>query len=513
MMRVGSILVPNIETTDDVELKNILRDILDYSKSGLNPSELQTLDFKRELPSDKKSEKDEIRKDFSAFANTEGGLIIVGVHQRNTNDLVIEGADKKSYPKDQTLDEILSARDRITPSLSYSRKTVPYEGNDLVLYQIPEILGGVEVYIGGEWQMYHRVNGITKRMHPLDQTRRAAKPKKLPPNSRVDVSQLNCWSPDYTKRPFLRWKIGDLKKVMKWTESLISPDIPIFVPLSEDVLRSIRLNKYFRRSMERGDNYANMLQLLSEVERQIDHAHGIAYELWTIFERLNNYEAVYRTGGGWIKLKNQLKNMVRKTEVKFGWILLTGSADYILSGKIFEDQRYSLHIEARLGFIPNNFPLVSFENKRVALKPYPVNEMEFESKIKAWRMKEILMKDNPTDSELLEFPSAKIVGYLGQKPLPRDRLFRAGKGATVIEIKDSSKLQDFPPVISEIHPLPSYLSNACSGLDDKNEIKVTFLESHAYSMPFLFSTPDIILLNVDLGANQFEDLRTEESMW
>ncbi len=102
MIVVGGIKIPLIDKVSEEELRDILDKIIKFAKSQPQGHERETFDFKKELNI---KEKDEIRKDFSSFPNTHGGLIIVGVDEKNGCTLV---GIQKNIPKDDQISQILS---------------------------------------------------------------------------------------------------------------------------------------------------------------------------------------------------------------------------------------------------------------------------------------------------------------------------------------------------------------------------------------------------------------------
>jgi len=95
------------------------------------------LDFKKEISKNHEKAKKELAKDISAFANSGGGYLIIGIN----NDYEIIGVERtiQNKPIDEWLNQILSTN--IEPQVFYfDPKIIEIPGSDLVLLvmQIPE---------------------------------------------------------------------------------------------------------------------------------------------------------------------------------------------------------------------------------------------------------------------------------------------------------------------------------------------------------------------------------------
>jgi len=117
------------------------------------------LDFKGEIRAPDKAKK-ELSKDISAFANTSGGFLIIGVDKLNN----IVGVDRIVQNKeiDEWLNQILSTNIE-PPVFYYDPKIISIPDSDkvIVVLQVPE--STKKPHIVTEWNNYHiRINDSSK---------------------------------------------------------------------------------------------------------------------------------------------------------------------------------------------------------------------------------------------------------------------------------------------------------------------------------------------------------------
>lgn len=117
------------------------------------------LDFKREIGNPDKAKK-ELSKDISAFANSTGGYLIIGVDKQYN----ITGIDTtiQNKPVDEWLNQVLSSN--IEPQLFYHDPrviSIPESDKVIVVIHVPE--SSKKPHIVTEWNLYHlRVNDSNK---------------------------------------------------------------------------------------------------------------------------------------------------------------------------------------------------------------------------------------------------------------------------------------------------------------------------------------------------------------
>lgn len=147
MIAIGGIRVPFIEELPENELHFLIKKIMDFAKANPQGPERETFDFKKEINLANEQDKFELRKHFSSFANTKGGLIIVGIDEKQ--DFKVTGVS--NIPKDEQLNQILSSEFHIRPPVSFSSRAIPYQDKTILLYYIPENYNlPVEVRKGGD---------------------------------------------------------------------------------------------------------------------------------------------------------------------------------------------------------------------------------------------------------------------------------------------------------------------------------------------------------------------------
>lgn len=506
MLIIGPVQVPLIENLTDSDLQSLVGKLLEFAKSrtSIDPEHVK-LDFKERLSI---TSKHEVRKDFSSFANTGGGLIIVGIKDKT---LDICGVGPDSYPPDDQLRQILSTEFLIRPPVKYYCRPAYYENKALVVYQIFEShVPPVEVYDErrGDWEVYERYGSIKRKMGRSEITLKWYRgAKKLPPHFQVDIASLGFYSVENVKQAsYVKWIIKDQGNLYKWLQLMWTQLIPIPVPL-------IPFDSYsdFYRAIARWTgNHQELPTILMELENRIKDTHGIGFELWTVPEpgpRTFLEEHYYLTGCDAYSLKRCLADICDKQHLAiFGWILFAGSVIYTICGDVSESH-CSIDINATMRFIPNNFPFVSLDDiGRVIVAALPVTKIQ-PGDIKKWEKPVdhgLFLEDVP-DLHLSALPSGKIIGYIGQEPRPRtyDLPFRA-EGLTVIDlVSHGDALAEAPPLIAKVAPLFCHVTSAPRGLNDTQEVRLTGLKCSVLPIPqYPMHDFSVILFEIECDLNQ-----------
>ena len=511
MLSIGGIKVPLIENLSDAELQELIRRILDFAKSNPQSAERDVLDFKTELNI---SDKHKVRKLFSSFANTHGGLLIVGIDEKKGYDAV----GVQDVPKDEQLSQILSTNLYIRPPVRYSpSRSVTYQSRRLILFYIYVSRNlPIEVRRGKNepWVAYCRRNGITSILSTSEITLKFYRGiRKLPPHLQVNVSELGYYSSDdIIRKPFIKWTIKNQGEVYKWLQLVWMPLLPIPLPFIPFRYASNLYSSYtsWFGSCEK------LRDILTELERKIQETYGIGYEVWAVplgGARTFIEDHSYVTGCGAEYLKNCLMRVCKNQRViNFGWFISAKSVSYTIIGSIHGNQ-CDININPIIGFIPNNFPFVSIDDVgRVVPEPLPVNKITVKNNMKNWRLPvggEFWLEDL-SDEQLANFPSAKITGYLGGKPRPRsyDLPFRAN-GLTILEMNMNTRLpENAPPLVTNITPFPCHVSSAPSGLNDLKEVKVIGINCNALPLTqYPVHDFTLILFSLDCYINQSKTYR------
>jgi hypothetical protein len=311
---------------------------------------------------------------------------------------------------------------------------------------------------------------------------------------------------DETKKLFMRWTIRNQGEIYPWLELMWMPLIPIplpLIPFQYDEVYSSYTSWY-------GD-YDKLPEILTDIENNIQEAYGIGYEVWTIpLKGARTYldDHSYISGCG---AQNLLECMRDQNINKFGWFLIAKSVAYMVVGEVHEKHCH-ISVEGITGSIPNNFPFISIDDiGRVMLEPLSVKRWTVKDRIKEWRKSisgNLWLEDLP-DEVLAPFPSAQIVGYLGERPRPRsyDTPFRA-RGLTVLEIINSYESSEVPPLIKNTTLICCHISSAPRGLNDFKEMKIIWMKLNTLILP-LYPIHDltVVLFSIDCYVNQSKSYR------
>jgi hypothetical protein len=511
LLSIGDIKVPLIENLSDAELRELIRRIIDFAKSNPQNAERDVLDFKTKLNI---SDKHKMRKLFSSFANTRGGLLIVGIDEKKGCNVV----GVQDVPKDEQLSQILSTNLYIRPPVRYSPPcAITYQSKKLILFYIYESRNlPIEMRRGKNepWVAYCRRNSVTSILSESEIILKFYRGiMKLPLHLQVDTSQLGYYSSDdIIRKPFTKWTVKKQGEVYKWLQLMWMPLLPLPLPFIP-----------FRYISDLYGSYASwfgsrekLRDILTELESKIQETYGIGYEVWTVPLRGTRTfieDHTYVTGCGAKYLKNCLMKLCKNKRVtNFGWFLSAKSVSYTIIGSIHGDQ-CDININSIIGFIPNNFPFVSIDDVgRVILEPLPANKITVMNNMKDWRLPvdgEFWLEDL-SDEQLAKFPSAKITGYLGGKPRPRnyDLPFRAN-GLTILEMNMNTRLpENAPPLVTNITPFPCHVSSAPSGLNDLKEVKVIGIDCNVLPLSqYPAHDLTLILFSVKCYVNQSKSYR------
>ncbi len=505
MIVAGGVEVPPIDKVSDDDITDILDKIIQFAKSQLQGHERETFEFKKEL---KIKDKDEIRKDFSSFANTHGGLIIVGID----DGCALVGI--QNITKDEQISQILSSDNCIQPPVKFSSRTIVYQGKTVLLYYIPESYDKIEVKNkkNTQWVVYERHNNTT-RMLSQGEINRKFHPgaKKLPKHAQMDISQLGFYSSlDDSREPFIRWTIKNQGELYKWLKLPYMPLIPI--PTMPFQYQS---ELYYSSTRWYG-SYEKLPAIINNIENKLQDL-GISFEVWTVpLSGAKTYleDHHYISGCGANNLKRCLKEVHKNQRVTgFGWILFS-SVIVIVTGEIHE-KHCDIKVQSIFNFIPNNFPFISIDGAgRVALEPLPANKMDWwkEDRVVEWKSKDILPDAEDISDELLvSAPSAHIKGYLGDTPRPRNYNFPfRTKGLTLLEFTGSS--DNSPeydnPLLANTELIFCSLRSAPTGLNDLNEVRIGGMKLCA--LPFsqyLFHDFSLVLFDIECYVNQVKSYR------
>jgi len=518
MINIGGKRIQPIDGLTEEDLVEILDHIINFAKSNPQGHERETYDFKKELNIKTARDKYELRKDFASFANTCGGIIIVGIDDH----LNIVGVNANLIPKDSQLSQILSEREYIRPPMGglFRSRMIKYQGKDVILYYIPqsEILIEVRKNRKSRWEQIARKNDRKDQMDSWEISNRFARGfKRLPLHLCVDTSRLGFYSShdDDKHEPFVEWTIKNHGEMYKWLKLMWMPLIPIPVPVMPFRYTSEVYSAY---SMWHGD-YSNFQEILVDLENKIQEMFGISYEFWTVpLSGPKTYleDHTYRTGSGAKNLQiclHELKDKQRVT--KYGWIIFSKPVVHIIYGGIYPNHA-SIQVISLISSIPNCLKFISLDDEgRILLEPLLVNKGSIgeivEERIR-FSEEYIYLEDLPNNI-LNSLPSANILGYLGDKPRPRsfDFPFRAN-GISILQLMgDINKWENLPPLITNTTHVFSYINSAPRGLNDLEDVKIGTIQLNVMTKIDAFSDMILVLFSIESYVNQSKNLRVPPS--
>ena len=206
---------------EDISFKNIIFEDIRFEDIKKlindNPKEDMTLEFKEEIKNkNNKKDKNYLLKNIASFANTEGGLIIIGIKEnKNENDFDIVGLDleKNKNPED-TISQMIN--DNIIPRPDIETKIIETDQNNkfIFLIKVKKYTGMTHYFCKDDNNkftiMYFRYNAIS-----------------LPLNYSIYKEYFEDASPERflstaDKRNLLDSKKNELKELRKEYESLLS---------------------------------------------------------------------------------------------------------------------------------------------------------------------------------------------------------------------------------------------------------------------------------------------------
>jgi hypothetical protein len=105
-------------------------------------AENERLDYKQDLPLAGARHRAEVAKDFSGLANAQGGLLIYGVKEDNSDEPLPETITPLPAAEGQQtkVEDIVDSA--VFPKLEYECRTLPVEGGSLLLARIARRSGG-----------------------------------------------------------------------------------------------------------------------------------------------------------------------------------------------------------------------------------------------------------------------------------------------------------------------------------------------------------------------------------
>lgn len=155
----------------DKNIDNLTKDDLQDLIGG---EENHFLEFKEQLDTKNEKQKEEFLKDVSAFANSSGGYILLGIEEKNGFAHKIVGVDFDQDRDIQKLESILHSPSSLRPRLSNFRiKPIDIENNNkkVVIIEIqPSLNAPHQVTFNGDNRFYVR-NSKGKNQPDVDQLR------------------------------------------------------------------------------------------------------------------------------------------------------------------------------------------------------------------------------------------------------------------------------------------------------------------------------------------------------
>ncbi|MCK4307336.1 ATP-binding protein [candidate division WOR-3 bacterium] len=508
MIVVGGTEIPTVEEVSEERLTAILDEIIMFARSNPQEPERETFDFKRELNISKKPE---IRKDFSSFANTRGGLIIVGVDEQRDYQLI-----NPKIPRGEQLSQILSTDSYICPPVKFSSRTIAYQGKTVLLYDIPESHVPIEVKSNAQWVAYGRINNTTKILSTVELMLKFYRGvKKLPEDAQMSIPQLGFYhSKDDSREPFIKWTIKNKEELYKQLKLMLRPLIPIPLPI---IPFQYHPELYYSYTGWYGD-YGRLLDVIDSIENKLQEL-GISFEVWTVplgGARTYSEDHHYISGCGAQNLKTCLEEVHKKQQVtRFVWILFSpGPVIEIVIGELYKNH-CDIKVLSVFHFIPNNFPFISIDDAgRVILEPLPAYKMEWWTKdcvTEGGLPIKVEWREDLSDDLLAPLLSAQIKGYFGDKPRPRsyDLPFRT-RGLTLLEVTSPS--DKFPrnchPLITNVAPIFCHISSAPRGLNDKNGVKIGGMKLSTLSFSqYPIHDLTLVLFSIDCYVNQSQSYK------
>lgn len=509
---MGGIKIPSIDELSEEDLVNIVDQIIQFASRNTQAQERTTYDFKEKIGHDNDKERHEIRKDFSAFANTNGGLLIIGVVN---GSLKVQGVSPSSLIGQDALTQILSVKTQIVPPIGgecHSRE-IKYQGVTLQILEVSPTDALVEVKDpkSGRWVSWCRENSTSREMTVNEVLRKLAKRAfSLPSRLRVDPSKLGVYLvPNLNPAPRIEWDLRSqaaLYQFLRLPYGHLLP-LPLVTPWCP-----VNRESYVASSRYLGES-EDVYEVLDQIERVTQSSFGIGFEVWTVpvaGARTYTEDHRYAAGSGAASLISTVRERVRiQPYVRFGWGVLTGSVFQIVTG--FVDGSHSnIVVTSFLNSVPNGFDFVSISPEgRVMPNRLPVHEYRRENELDAKRILESRLRFSPADTtESDESPSVmgvSVVGFLGSEPEPLTYGGLVGrKGLTLFKFDDSCTLEpDTTPLVSHASVLFGCISNRPMGLNPFKPLSLHSLKSWAFPLAVdIASDTTVILFGNAIGLNQ-----------
>lgn len=143
-----------------MDINKIVEETLDLLIDGNIPESIN-LDYKREIHFTSKGNKKELCKDISSFANTRGGLLIIGIETNNNDEPIAKVPQLRTKNKQKDIiEQILNSG--ISPKISgiEIKEIQSKDFNDKFFYilKIPQSVYGHMVTVGSDNRYYKRFN-------------------------------------------------------------------------------------------------------------------------------------------------------------------------------------------------------------------------------------------------------------------------------------------------------------------------------------------------------------------
>lgn len=501
LIKIRGRSIHSLDALTDDQVVLVFRSILDDARKNKSvASENDQLEFKQQLNLE---DEDELRKDFAAFANTAGGLLIVGVDK----SVAVKGIHDRI--DDDRLRQVLSAKTWVQPPPEYSARTIVDSGKCIVLFGIRRSPVPVKVRRRGTWRTFCRYGGTVRDISP-DEFMQRFHPGvwKTPERFKMSPETLGVYDLEGNRTSsVVRWSIGNQRRLFEWLEL---PYFQTILPVPAHVEHLTRTGKmYMTGASWRGtkDELFGYEGILANFEEALDSNIGFMSSFWTatkVWLPALGATQEYVTGCSIRDLDVMLSSNTGRWA--FAWAVSAGSAMYLIDARIGEDLTH-LSMSAFIRFIPNDFQFASFDaDGNVAMMKLQVTEeTPFEEKSWASRVPEQLNLDMPQDNLLISRPAGRIESYVGGPPKSRTNglVFRAS-GLTLLELLSGNNAlgEDVPPLVGNASRIFCRLSSGPMELNDVEEVRVTGLKCKATAFSDFFEELIMVPFDISVDVNQ-----------